>query len=242
MNLYRNFLQPELYFEKPEVARFVETLSEPEIESTSSDRMQRLERDMMATDDIDDIATNLAIEAREIVSETGTIPPQFISYTDKDHRVKLNSEAKIPTTNKAVNRFLIGGKALGMSRAAQCTFFMTMQPLLENKPVFGNDVTDSCPWGILVVGSSLRGNCFVHIEQITKKEGIDFKMLDHDILREGRYKYPYSRFFHIRDHDEMGEVIEQMLKITSTVTEKECLINFATSLKALDFFGYSKHT
>ena len=241
MSLYSELLHPEFYYEKPAVARFIETLSEPEIESASYDQIRRLKQEMMATDDIDTLAEDLAMEARETVIHTGTIAPQFIGYLDKEHRVKFRPETKIPTTPKSVRRFLRAGKALGISRTAQCIFFVTMQPLKDNKPIFGDDVVEPCPWGILVIGSSLRGNCFVHLQKMVKKESLSFETAHHDILREGQYEYPYSKLFHIEDYDEMADIIEQASKLTdgTTIPERKCLINFATTLKALDFFGYS---
>lgn len=240
MNLYGNLLQPELYFEKPSVARFIETLHEPEIESASHDRILRLKKDIMSTDEINTITVQLAMEARETIINTGTIIPQFISYTDADHRVKFNSGTKIPTSRESTKRFLAAGKALGLSRTAHCIFFVTMQPLKDDVPFFGSNTIDPCPWGILVIGSSLRGNCFIHLERMIKKDSLDFETAHHDILREGKYDYPFSKFFHIEDHEEMGDIIEQISKLDSQkVSEKECLISFATTLKALDFFGYS---
>lgn len=237
MNLYSNLLQPELYYDKPEVARFIETLNEPEIESASCDQIQRLEQEMMATDDINTIAGHLATEAREIVSNTGTIPPRFVGYLDQEHRVKFCPN-KIPTNSESVKRFLEAGKALGLSRTAQCIFFITMQPLKDDEPVFGEETTELCPWGILVVGSSLRGNCFVRLERIIRGKKLDFEVINHTILREGQYNYPYSKFFHIKNYNEMGDVIKQILKLTG-IPEKECFINFLTTLKALDLFGYA---
>lgn len=240
MNLYSNLLQPELYFEKPQIARFVETLNEPEIESASRIQVQRLKQEMMPIDDIDTLTEHLAMEARAAIINTGTIAPQFIGYLDSEHRVKFSSATKIPTTCKSVKRFLRAGKALGLSRTAQCIFFVAMQPLKNDVPAFGDDITASCPWGILVIGSSLRGNCFVHLERMIKKDNLTFEIAHHKILREGQYNYPFSKLFHIEDYEEMGAVIEQASKLASgTISEKECLINFATTLKALDFFGYS---
>ncbi len=242
MNLYSHLLQPELYSEKPKVARFIDALSEPEIESASHDQIQRLQQEMMATDDISTLAENLAKEARGIATDTGTVIPHFISYLDADHRVKFSAETKIPTTLKSVKRFLRAGKALGISRAAQCTFFVAMQPLQDDAPAFGSNIADPCSWGILVIGSSLRGNCFVHLERMTNKNSLDFEIVHHSILREGQYNYPFSKFFHIEDYEEMGDVIEQIPKLTSSISENECLINFATTLKALDFFGNEPRT
>lgn len=240
MNLYSELLHPEFYYEKPAIARFIETLNEPEIESTSHDQLQQLKRDMISTDDIDTLAEELAMEARETIINTGTIAPQFIGYPNKERRVKFHSKT-VPTTPKLIRRFLRAGKALGLSRATQCLFFVSMQPLKDNRPIFGDDVTGMCSWGILVIGSSLRGNCFVHLHRIVRKESLSFEVAHHDILREGQYEYPFSKLFHIEDHDEMAEIIEQASKLSdeTTVPERECLINFATTLKALDFFDYS---
>lgn len=238
MNLYSNLLQPELYFEQPKIARFVETLSEPEIESASYDKIQLLRKEMMATDDINTLAEDLSVEARENIENTGTISPQFIVYTNREHRIKFESD-KVPQTHNSVKNFLLAGKALGLSRASQCVFFVAMQPLKDDHPVSGDDVSEFCSWGILVIGSSLRGNCFVHLERVINEENLQFEKLHHKIMREGEYDYPYSNFFHIEDHNEMAGVIEQTLKFSASMSERECLINFATTLKALDFFGYS---
>ena len=238
MSPYSELLHPELYYDKPAVARFVECLNEPEIESASRERIQQLKQEMMATDDINTLTENLAMEAQKTVKDTGTLAPQFIGYLDQEHRVKFHPEAKIPTTPNSVKRFLRAGKALGLSRTMQCLFFASMQPLMDDKPIFG-EITEPCPWGILVIGSSLRGNCFVHLQKMIKKESLAFETSHHNILREGQYEYPFSKLFHIEDYDEMAEVIEQVSKLTNGIPEKECLINFATTLKALDFFGYS---
>lgn len=240
MSLYTNLLQPELYYEQPDIARFVETLFEPEIDSASQDRLQKLKKDLMATDDINTIAKQLAEESKEIVQSTGTLPPQFIAYTHKEHRVKFDSGSKLPTSPEAVTRFLRAGKALAMSRSAHCIFFRVMQPLSNNAPAFGDDVTELSPWGIFVIGSSLRGNCFIHLERMTGKQGLGFEEVHHNILREGQYSYPYSKLYHIEDSNEMAHIINQTSRMClNAIREKECLINFATTLKALDAFGYS---
>ncbi len=237
--MYSELLHPELYYEKPEVARFIDALNEPEIESASYDRVQRLKQEMMGTDDIDTLAEDLAMEAQKTVINTGTIFPQFIGYLGREYRVKFHPETRIPTSPKSVRRFLRAGKALGLSRTAQCLFFVAMQPLMDNNPFFG-EIVEPCPWGILVIGSSLRGNCFVHLQRMIRKESLDFETAYHDILREGQYEYPFSKLFHVEDCNEMAEIIEQISKLANgTVPERECLINFATTLKALDFFGYS---
>ena len=72
-----------------------------------------------------------------------------------------------------------------------------------------------------------------------KEEELTFQCIHHKILREGQYDYPFSKFLHIADHNEMSEIIEQISKINTEMPEKECLINVATTMKALDAFGYS---
>lgn len=239
MSLYNNLLHPELYYENPDVARFVETMNEPEIQSASCDQFQQLKQNMMATDDIDTLCELLSTEALEQLFHTGTVMPQFISYPDIDRRIKFCLEQKIPSTPESVKRFLTAGKALAFSRASQCVFFATIQPLKNDEPIFGKDVTGINPFGILIIGSSLRGNCFIHLNRMNKIGDLDFNTIRHDILREGKFDYPYSKFFHIEDYTEMEKVIKQTLKLSNPIPEKECLINFATTLKALDFFGYA---
>lgn len=236
--IYKSLLQPELYYES-EVVRFIETLSEPEIESASEEQLIQLRKGIMSTDHISDLAKRLSNEAKDIIIRSGAISPRFFCYLDQEHRINFGSETKMPTHPQAVKKFLQAAKALAFSRSAQCIFFRAMQFFNDNKPVFGQTISEDSNWGILVIGSSLRGNCFIRLEQKIGEE--NFKVLEHKIMREGQYNYPYSRFFHIEDHEEMIEIIRQALKLTSqSIPEKECLINFATTLKALDFFGYGK--
>lgn len=238
--MYEQLLDPDLYGETPAIARFIEAMNEPEIQAASEDNVSYLKRELTPTDNINEITETLATEARECVEATGTLAPQFVGYLNSNQRVKINSQTKIPKTPRSIMRFLKGAKALALTRTTHCMFFCTLQPLRHDFPAFGEDVTDICPWGIIVIGSSLRGNCFVHLDKMFRSEnGLAFRCLHHKILREGQYDYPFSKFFHIRDHHEMAEVIEQASKVNTELTEKECLISVTTTIKALDAFGYS---
>lgn len=238
--MYQRLMDPDLYVEMPVVARFVEAMNEPEIQDASQENVARLQRDLTPTDDINGIAETLASEARNCVITTGTLTPQFVGYLSPDQRIKINPQSKIPKTPRSISRFMKAGKALALTRTTHCIFFCTLQPIKNGEPIVGDDITDICPWGVMVIGSSLRGNCFVHLEQMFRnKEELSFRCLYHKILREGQYEYPFSKFLHIQDHNEMAEIITQASKFNTELPEKECLINVATTLKALDTFGYS---
>ena len=243
MYLYQEMINPDLY-DQAFVARFMDTLLEPEIDSASDANLNILKREIMATDDIEMLAEPLIEEAQERIVSTGTLPPQFIAFPARDYKVRFELEQDIPTKPKNVRRFLCAGKALGLIRSAHCTFFATMQPLKNDLPVVGEDVTDQCPWGILIIGSSLRGNCFVTLQRITRNaQKMCFTPIHQKILREGAYHpYPFSRFFYIRDSEEMGEIVAQIpkLMLRANMSEPECLVNFATTLKALQHFGYHR--
>ena len=234
-------LDPDLY-DSAFAANFMDTLSEPEVDTASNGLLNSLKKDMMATDDINTLTESLSNEAQEKILASGTLAPQFIVYTDQDHKIRFELDMDIPTKSEHIYSFFSAGKALSMIKSAQCVFFTTMQPLKDDFPAVGNDVTDVCPWGVLVIGSSLRGNCFVKLHQIVRNSNkICFELIHHKIMREGAYApYPFSRFFHIGSVEEMNKVINQIpkLMIRSNMTEQECIVNFATTLKALKYFGY----
>ncbi len=241
MYSYHSMLDPNLY-DNEFVANFVDGLSEPEVNSTSEELLNILKQEMMATDDISMLIESLLNEAKEKIISSGTLAPQFISYTDQDHKVRFELEMNIPTKSKQINKFFAAGKALSMIKSAQCTFFSTMQPLKDGFPAVGKEVDDDCPWGIFIIGSSLRGNCFVQLHQIIRNSSdICFNSIHEKIMREGQYApYPFSRFFHINDEEEMSRIISQIPKLMmrSNMSEQECIVNFATTLKALNHFGY----
>lgn len=236
MNLYQHLIDPDLY-DQPKVAQFIDALSETEIQNISDYKLESLKNNIMPMDDINKLIEVLMEEAQQKIVESGFLSPQFIGYTNSQSRIRLGTDTKVPRTVKGIQRFLWAGKSLAFSRTLNCLFFSTMQPLENNMPVVG-DLTQHSDWGILIIGSSLRGNCFVCIKKVINIETTPrFKPIFHKILREGVYDYPYSQFFHISDYKEMTEIIQQIPKLNSNVIpEKQCLINFATTLKALDYF------
>lgn len=241
--LYHEMLDPDLY-DNDFVANFVDTLLEPEIDAASEENLSTLKQEIMATDDIESLTEPLMVLAQEKTTSTGTLAPNFVAFPSKNNKISFELEKAIPTKYKHIKYFLAAGKALGMIRSAQCIFFLTIQPLIDGRPAIGEEVSDACPWGIMLIGSSLRGNCFVQIQQIIRNsENLCFQLLRQDILREGKYlNYPFSRFFHIQDANEMSDVITQIPKLIarSTLSEYEALVNFATTLKALQYFGYDR--
>ncbi|MHA2279519.1 MAG: hypothetical protein ACXAC5_01320 [Promethearchaeota archaeon] len=239
--LYREMINPDLY-DNSFVAGFMDTLLEPEVDSASDSKLNTIKMDMMATDDIEMLCDPLSEEAQEKIISTGTLAPQFATFPARNQKICFELETEIPTKSKNIRNFLHAGKALGLISLSQCTFFSTMQPLKDGFPAVGEEVTDLCPWGVIVIGSSLRGNCFVQLKQITRNsKNMCFDTLHQKILREGKYQdYPFSRFFHIHDANEMDAVVSQIPKLMmrGNMSEQECIINFAATLKALKYFGY----
>lgn len=241
MYLYHEMLNPDLY-DIDFVANFIDSLLESEIDAASDENMSSLKQNMMATDDIESLTEPLMTKFQDTVTSTGTLSPHFIVFSNKTNKITFELEEAIPTKHRHIHNFLAAGKALSMIRSSQCTFFSTMQPLINGRPAIGDEISENCPWGIMLIGSSLRGNCFVHIQQILKDaERVCFRLLRRDILREGRFgNYPFSKFFHIQDANEMSNIIAQIPKLLSrsALSESEALVNFATTLKSLQYFGY----
>lgn len=241
--LYNNLLDPDLYCDQPHVARFVEMLLEPEIEANAAEQVRKISREMMPMDDINGLVEPLSLCAKQQITQTGSLTPEFNAFLDADYKIRLGIGDELPRTRRKVDEFLYAGKALAFVRVAQCIFFSTMQPLVNDMPAFGESVSESAPWGIIIIGSSLRGNCFILLMEITRnKDNIRFNTIHHKILREGQYDYPYSRFFHIEDEDEMGGIIRQIpkLMIRCQLSEEECVQNFASCLMILRQLGYQK--
>ena len=240
--MYDKLINPDLYLEDPLVASFIENLNEPEIDSASDTKLQSLIKEMMAPDDIKELNFKLANDAFEQIQKHGTLLPGFTGFIGPDQPIRLASD--IPQNRNQVQNFLVAGKSLSFIRSCQCMFFSCLQPLIEGKPSFvPSDI--NYPWGLLVIGSSLRGNCFLWLSELTAESG-EFRIspIERQITREGQYLYPYSRFFHIADEIEMREIIKQIPKLITKsptlLTETEAIVNFATTLKALQRFGYDK--
>lgn len=243
MRMYDELINPDLYLDDPLVASFIENLNEPEIDSASDAKLQFLIKEMMAPDDIKELNFKLASDAFEQIQKHGTLLPGFTGFVGPSHPVQLTSD--VPQNKSQVQNFLVAGKSLSFIRSCQCMFFSCLQPLIDGKPSFGPNIDANYPWGLLVIGSSLRGNCFLWLSELTTESG-EFRIspIERQIKREGQYPYPYSRFFHIADEVEMQEIIKQIPKLVAKsptiLTETETLVNFATTLKALQRFGYDK--
>lgn len=236
--MYEKFLDPDLY-DSPWIASFIENLNEPEIDGLSDEAVYWLAKQMMPTDDIYGLLQSLHQSAQEKIKKTGTLAPEFVAFTDINVPIRFSS--RLPQTPKQVDNFLIAAKCLSLVRCCQCIFFSAMQPIKDGKPFFAQNVDDNCDWGLLTIGSSLRGNCFIMLSELLTTEKFSFKIIEDKITREKEYNYPYSRFYHIDNYEEMEEIINQIPKLvnrTECLAERESLVNFASTLKALQRFGY----
>ncbi len=236
--LYEELLDPDLY-DNTWVASFIENLSEPEIDETSDQRISYLKKEMMPTDDIYGLLQSLHQSAQEKIKKTGTLAPEFVAFADSRAPIRLSSG--LPKTPRQVQNFLIAAKCLSLVRCCQCIFFSAMQPITDGEPVFAQKADNHCDWGLLTIGSSLRGNCFIMLSELLTSAKFSFQTLEDKITREKEYSYPYSHFYYVEDYEEMGEIVKQIPKLvnkTEGLTERDSLVNFSTTLKALQQFGY----
>ena len=234
--LYQQLLDPDLY-DSVYVARFIETLAEPEIHSISDENAASLIEHMMPTDDINTVCRDILDEAKASILASGSLNPAFLAFPHSDNRMILN--VPIPDTRNKADNLLVAGKSLGFVCTAQCIFFVTMRAIENDKIISGNLINESTDRGIFIIGSSLSGHRFVNLSKIIKNEGsLIFQTVADIISRDGECPHMYSRFFNIEDTCEMENIIQQIPKIVkrSSLTNKESLIQFATTLKALRYF------
>lgn len=235
--IYEKFLDPDLY-DNPWVASFIENLNEPELDEASDQGALCLRKEMMPIDDIYGLLQSLHQSAQTQIRKTGTLDPEFVAFINPSSPIRFSSG--LPQNLQQVKNFLNAAKCLSLVRCCQCMFFSAMQPILDGKPVFAK-MADDCDWGLLTIGSSLRGNCFIMLSELLTEEKFSFQVVEDKITRENEYDYPYSRFYHINSYEEMEEIIKQIPKLinrTQNFTERDGLLNFATTLKALRQFGY----
>ncbi len=239
--LYRNLLVPELYPESGRVAQFIEGLLEPEIDTASDLELEQLAAHILPTDDIADRLQTVEKETQEGIRKCGTSPPSFFAFYG-NHRKPIRLLSDNPKTKPHVSNLLYAGKCMAMATAAHSIFFRSLVYHRKGE-VYANQL-DSMDYqeGIHVIGSSIRGNCFVSLSSIEKNDSkITFAPVSQKITREGEYDYPFGQFFGIEDHIEMRQIIQQCENIAHklNLTHHQCLINFATTFKALLKFGYT---
>lgn len=235
--LYRNLLEPELYSDK-RVAQFIDNLTEPEIDTASDIELETFVKNMVPTDDIAGYLQKVLMEAQTDFQACRTVSPSFFAfYNDKRKPLRLLSDN--PGTQSRVDNLLSAGKCLALTTTANAIFFRSMVYHEDSRILIDKSKAKNPQLGIHVVGSSVQGNCFVSLVDI---QSTRFVSEFQKITREGSYNYPFGQFFHIKDDEEMNQIVRQIEKIAFRVnlSPEECLINFATTLKALLHFGYSE--
>lgn len=235
MSYYDYFLDANLY-NNESVAHFISSLSKKEINKESNFELSRLKENIPSAEDIDKIKCRFAERSKSTIRDTGTLMPEFIAVASK--QTHLSSD--VPTNKHQTNQLLFAGKALAFITGAHCTFFCTMSPIHDESPTYGRNMEFDNQWGAIVIGNSLRGRRFVSLFQINEnKNQFDFMPLQEQASKD-KFLYPYSDFYHIKDEIEMSNIVTQipkLIKIIPELSEDSCLINFSTTLKALNFFN-----
>lgn len=238
--LYEELLEPNLYHEKPRVAQFIDSLAEPEIDTSSDDCADNFIEDMVPTDDIADCMHFIQTESELDINEYGSVSPSFFAFYNKKLKpLRLLSEN--PDTQSRVDNLLSAGKCMAFVTTASVIFFRSLVYHEDEKICIDKTSTKAPRRGIHIIGSSVRGNCFVSLVDVdSSKRKSRFTPVLQKITRESKCDYPFSDFFNIRDEEEMCNIIQQAEKIMYKVnlSEEDCLINFATTLKVLLFYGH----
>lgn len=238
---FRELLDPNLYSD-PIVIRFIEGLLEPEIDLSSTLLLDNLKKTMTSLDDIKVSAEHLLAEAKLKLKNGNSVLPHFILFSEDQSRIRLEMDTDSLKKALDLEGYLAAGKCMAFIRNAHSIFFRTAIPLVNDMPAFGNEARHTIEWGILVIGSTLRGNCLVYLNKVANDgASIYFPILYASVMREGQFtQYPMNRFYHIENTKEMSAIIKQIpkLMVQSKLSEQQVIINFATTLKVLKAFNY----
>lgn len=236
---YPHFLDPDLY-SNGRVARFIDELISPEIISLSEEMLDDYNQTLPSIDDIIEQIDQIEEMSQNRIKETARFDPFFVAFCSPSKLVKLTSTT--PTTESGVRSLLMLGKCLAFTNKTQSIFFATEMHHKDGEPVFGEEVPKDASWGIYIVGSSVRGNSFLSLTDITTTDfGFEFHQLKKEVGRDLRSSIPFSRFFYIKDEEELTEIVEQLHTINMRLPpthERDPLINFAIILNALRAHNY----
>jgi hypothetical protein len=241
MMQYIELLDPSIYPD-PIVARFIELLLEPEVDTASTVQLHLLQKTMTSLDDIKTSAEWILAEAKLKIKNGDSVLPHFILFGENQSRMRLEMDEQSLKKPLNLESYLAAGKCMAFIRNAHSVFFRTAIPLINDMPAFGPDARHAPDWGLIVLGSTLRGNCLVYLNKVANDgNSVFFPILHAIVAREGNYvQYPMNRFYFIENSKEMSLVIKQIPKLMAQnkLDERQTIINFATTLKALKAFNY----
>lgn len=240
--MYANLLRPDLYHGfAPWLCSFIESLNSPELRS-QADEAALAKLDQFANYKYGHLLDEIMDDAKNRVITTGAIRPTFYHYVNPDQ--STTSLSPMPISPVDIQSLLCQGKCFAFALAAPFTFFCTEIFHHEGELTIGHPVNDDHEWGILVQGSSWDGTFYQRVVNINKtRKELQFVNVYDVVGKDQDSEIPFGRFYHVRDELEFAEILEQMPTFTKShrgqiLSERQVLVNFATTLRALWIAGY----
>lgn len=236
--LYKSLLDPANYKNKA-VAEFVHSLVSPEIESLSEAELEATLEQVVPADDAMAFFDDCLAECKEKIRQHCHFKPFFIAVCPDNKRTKLSSP--VPISEAQIDDLMLAGKCLAFLTRAQAILFATEVFHDGNQPIWGEKPNSNAQWGILIVGSTVRGHAIQQLTAITKLNNeIEFEEIFKTMSRDSSVSSKIGKFFHIQDQQELCEIVVRIPKIQALIpsTTSSAALNFMTSLKILQNLGY----
>ncbi len=223
---YSHLLDPRLYA-CADVARFLDALNQPEIETSSRAAVQHFIDHMPALDDLLDHVT--AVENRAKASlERGSLRPYATILSPKGEII-YNIHLTKRNPGSIERDVITTCKALSFTNIAYCTLLVQYEDLLDR---------------IRITGDCIRGSFIQATMDISLRFG-DLRWETHRDIGHRAKPYDRCRFSEIKDCHEMLDILKKTLMLSrlSSVenlpcwTEYDVLLNFAISMKAITAFS-----
>jgi len=225
---YQHLLDPRLY-SCSGVARFLDALNQPEINSASSAALQHFVDRIPALDDILDHLYDVEDKARADLAINGSLRPyaSILSPHGETRYHIYNLGKRNPS--RVVQDVLTTCKALAFCSSAYCVLL-----------VFHEDMIDR----IKINGNCMRGSAIQSTIDVTYGASSVQYETERNI---GHKAKPYDRchFCEVKDGNEMLEILKRVLTISRLssvenlpqLNEYDVLLNFAISMKAMSIFS-----
>lgn len=232
---FEPFLHPELYADDPRAARFVEALTQHEIQEQAEVACEKLCRLLPPTDDIAGQLEILEEESKKRINKTGTFNPFFTIFNEGKSTCLM---ADTPKTALHLQSLVAAGKCLALSLAAHSVFFSTVVyhkngEVIDSRRAVDNDAEV----GILITGNSLHGLSFQSVNRINfvADDAITFEEMSKNIGKADNCDRTFHCLMDIKDTDEMSEILRQLPQMfkKTNLSEKDILVNFYTMFLAL---------
>lgn len=237
--LYQNIFNPVLY-SNPYITTFIkEAVSKPNDVYSDELAIEFCET-MPSLDDMLMSLKTISDDACQQIKEQGLLSCFFVAGTQPQHTF---IRSQIPVKIDNIRNLLNAGKCLAFVGRSRWIFFVIETYLINGIPVIGRPIPAEADWGIHIIGSSARGNSIQSIVTIQSKNNeLIFTKPKINIVREKSTTFPFARFFHIQDEQEIANILLQLPQILEKhqeIKRQDAEINMLTVMKSLLKLGYN---